>query len=429
MAAARRMLSSDFVRHGLLVFASTMFVNVAGFALHVMVSRKIGVAGYGSFTALTSGIFLTILPSTILSTIAAKYAAEFRVLDDVLHLKALVRGIAFYVTGGAIAIALVGFAIAHAIGTYLRIDDAISIDLTLAILCLNFVLPVARGVFQGVEDFTGFSISIGVEALFRTGLATVFAFAGFGLRGVLVGWLIGSTISLVYTLAVLLKRYDPASDGKLFLDFRRLVGTTLLAGSGTLITTSLGNTDVVLVKHFFDPQAAGLYGAVSFAAKMLLLVVNFVPTIVLPKATSRSNAGGDPLPILFQALAIVGVLAGSGLVVFYFFPTFIVTTLAGNAFAAGGPLVFSYALAMVLLAALNVVVTFKMGAHRFDFIVPLVLCALGEIVAIALRHQTLAGVVQILIVGNALGLAASFYRIDASKSRRHARAATHGAAA
>jgi O-antigen/teichoic acid export membrane protein len=429
MATVRRLKSSEFVRHGLLVFASTMIVNVAGFAYHLVVSRKIGVAGYGSLTALISGIMMTIVPSTILASITAKYAAEFRVLDDRLHLKALVRGIAFYVSAGAFAVVACGFALAGPIATYLHIDDKLSIDLTLAILGLNVVLPVARGVFQGLEDFAGFSLSIAIEAILRSGLATAFVFVGMGLRGALAGWLVGSLISLAYTLGVLLVRFNAAPKGELFLDLRRLAGTTFLVGSGTLITASLGNTDVILVKHFFDAQAAGLYGAVSFAGKMLLLVVGFVPTIVLPKATSRANAGGNPAPILFQALAIVAALAGSGLIVFYFFPTRIVTTLAGNAFAAGGPLVFSYALAMVLLAALNVVVTFKMGAHRFDFIGPLVLCAVGEVVAIALRHQTLAGVVQILIVGNALGLAASFYRIDSSKPRAQSRAAAHDAAA
>jgi hypothetical protein len=113
-------------------------------------------------------------------------------------------------------------------------------------------------------------------------------------------------------------------------------------------------------------------------------------------------------------MAVVVAISLAGLVVYGAAPGLIVTLLAGAAFAPAAPYVFSYGIAMVLLAALNVVVTFKIGLHRFDFILPLAVVAAGEIVGISVHHATLGDVISVLIAGNAVALASSLYRIDAS---------------
>jgi hypothetical protein len=89
----------------------------------------------------------------------------------------------------------------------------------------------------------------------------------------------------------------------------------------------------------------------------------------------------------------------------------VITTLAGGSFAPAAPYVFSYGLAMVLLAGINVIVMYKIGIHRFDFVLPLGLCAVGEVVGISVHHASLGDVIGVLITGNTLALLASSYRV------------------
>jgi hypothetical protein len=82
--------------------------------------------------------------------------------------------------------------------------------------------------------------------------------------------------------------------------------------------------------------------------------------------------------------------------------------------------VFAYAFATVLLAGLNIVVMYKIGIHRFDFIAPLALCAVGEVVGISVHHGSLSDMIAVLIVGNGLALVCAAYKVTAPLQSREA---------
>jgi hypothetical protein len=65
-----------------------------------------------------------------------------------------------------------------------------------------------------------------------------------------------------------------------------------------------------------------------------------------------------------------------------------------------------------------VVVVYKMGIHRFDFLAPLSLCAIGEVVGMSVFHRTLSDVIAVLIVGNALAFVCAAYRVTAPLAPR-----------
>jgi hypothetical protein len=60
---------------------------------------------------------------------------------------------------------------------------------------------------------------------------------------------------------------------------------------------------------------------------------------------------------------------------------------------------------MVFLAAASAAATYKIGLNRFDFVPGIVLVAIGEIVAVAMFHDSIARILEILVVGHGLALA------------------------
>jgi O-antigen/teichoic acid export membrane protein len=295
----------------------------------------------------------------------------------------------------------------------LKIANVTAVSLSIVVMSLSFVTPTLRSVFIGLEDFRIYSISAVLESGLKALLGIGLVYAGYGVVGAFAGWAVGVLVTVGYTMAVLLSRYRSVPATVLFIDFRRLAITMAGVSATTILMTSIGYADVIIVKHYADPTTAGLYGALSLSGKILLFFVGFVPTVLLPKASRQALGGTSPVRILVIAVAVVLGLSGVGLVVYYFFPGFVVTTLAGPSFAPATPYVFSYGIAMVLLAALNTVATFKIGIHRFDFIVPLGICAVAELVGISVYHSSLTEIVGVLVAGNAVALLASVYRINA----------------
>ncbi len=152
----------------------------------------------------------------------------------------------------------------------------------------------------------------------------------------------------------------------------------------------------------------------NLTGKVVLFVAGFLPMIVLPKAVTVSKGGGSPVPLLIQAAVGTVAMSGVTLAVFGMIPATILRVLAGHGFVGGSPYVFQYDLAMGFLAIVTLLVNYKIGLHRFDFLYGLAAVLLCEVAAIAFYHGSLWNVIHVLLIGNALAIVACSYRLGAS---------------
>lgn len=408
----RALLRSDFIRHGALIFASTTLVNLCNYGFHLAISRRLGVNGYGALSSLLAGLMLATIPATIVTSTIAKYASTLSALRDTGGLRTLAARVVSYSALIAAVACLLAFLARGAISSYLNLPDSRPVVLLGMIASVQFVFLAIRGILQGVQDFGRFAIATASEVSGKLVLGVGLVYAGLGVSGALLGYAIASSLSLVYAIAAV-RVHLHAKPGALSIDLGVLLRTTGGIGVSTASLASLGFADVVLVKHFFDAHAAGLYGAVSLVGKTLLFVVSFVPTIVLPKAATRAARGEAPFPLLAQAAVATIALAGIGLGFIGLFPVLTIRMMVGPAFIGAAPYVLPYAGAMALLGATTIVASYKTGLNRFDFLLPLVGVAVGEVVVLQFVHGTLGQVVGVVLVGHAIGFVGTLYRITA----------------
>jgi O-antigen/teichoic acid export membrane protein len=412
-----KFLRSDFARHGAIVFASSMIVNALNYVFHVLMTRRLGVDAYGELYALLAGLVLFSVPTSVLTMVVVRYAAEFRAVDDRARLGALAAWLIRRTTIAGVVLVGFGFLAQGPVAAYLRLGDSRAVVATSAVLALSVIGPTVRGVLQGIEAFRPFAISALIEGCGRVVLGVGLVYAGLGVNGALLGQACALALGLAYTWFAIRRRI-PRVDGPLRVDVRRLVRTTAGVAAAMLALAVLTSADLLLVKHLFSPYEAGLYSAVSLVGKVLLFVVGFLPTIVLPKATARVARGESPLAILRQATIAIAAFCAAGLAGLYFEPWLALRVMSGTAFLSAAPYVFPYGLAMALLGAVTVVVNYKIGLHRFDFLVPLAAIAVLEVAAISLFHTSLWDVVRIVLAGNTLALGTSLYRVTAVQAMR-----------
>jgi len=411
-----RLRTNDFLRHGAVVFAGLMLANVFHYLFYFEVSRLVGVAGYAVVTSLVAAVLICALPGQIAMTIVAKIAADFHAVGDLRRLRTLANRASL----GAIAVGLFAFLLAllfrNAIADYLHVTDLRLIVAAGVALLLTLVLYVQRGVFQGAQRFATFTISSVIEAVGKAVLGAALPLAGFGALGALVGLDIALAISFGYTTLVFV-RFGPAAPS-LVLPWRTIVATSSNIALSVSAISVMTLFDVILVKHYFSAEIAGLYSASSLAGRALFTVLAFVPTVIMPKAAARLASGSSPRSLLAQAGALVVIIGGGALVLFALAPGFVVAVIAGKAYLAAAPFVFPYGCALTMLAAANIAAMYKIGLHRFDFTVPLLAVMAGEIVAVSLRHGSPEIVIQTLVIGHALALVVTLYRITAPEKGR-----------
>jgi len=403
-------LRSEFLRHGAVVFAATTLVNALNLVYHMFAGRVLGVDRYGALATLSAVFLLATIPGAVLNLTAVKHAAELHALGDEERIASLSR---VAVRLGALAggILILAFAIAGpGIAAYLRLDDLWTLGIMLVAVCASLFLAAARGILQGVHAYNAFALSLCIEGIVKLGAGIGLAAHGLGVRGAAAGFAFGAISALAYTQASIARRY-PRVLGIVRLNVRRLVVTSAGVAAALFATTGLGFLDVLLTKHYFDPHTSGLYGVLSMTGKVVMFMVAFVPAVLLPKATACVARGQSPRRILAQAAAATCALSSVVLALAFVAPSSFVRIMGGNAYLAVTPYVFTYACAMALLAATTLVATYKIGLHRFGFIPALIAVMAAEIAGIGYMHRTIADVVCVLLVGNALAFVATLYRV------------------
>ena len=393
--------SSEFIRQGVLVFGATTFVNAAGFVYHMIASRTLGVAEYGTLYALLSVMSLVSAPASVVMPVITRFAAEFRALDDWAHLRGLAVGLAR--AFGLVALVTIAVAALAAVplGGALH-APAWSIPVVVVLLAIVLASTAYRALAQGVQDFDGYSISAVVEGIAKVAATLLFIAIGWRFFGALAGFIVGSLAGgafMVYRTVGSVLKYP---EEPLRYDWRRIA----VAGAGSVALTVaiaiLGNVDVIVVKHAFDAHQAGIYSAASLGGKILLFGFSFVPAVLLPQAADRRARGERTRGILALCVAMVVALGAIGLVLLRFFGLTLLHVLVGPKFDAADGLLVWYGAAMTLVALVNVLGSYGIATHRLAFGWSLLAGSLLTGVAIAIYHPTLLAVVIVLVAGTAV---------------------------
>lgn len=389
----------DLLSSGALVFASSMVLNVGGFIFHAVASRKLGVAEYGALYALISVYSLAAMPVLVFAPVIVRFAAEFRAIHDDGHVRGLVALIARWFGIIGVAYIVVSFAFNSQLAAFLHVERW-GIPTVGVLAAVGLFSNAMRSLAQGTHDFKGFAVSTVAEGVAK--VVAIVAFAAVGLtllRGVL-GFLIGLTIGALIMSVPLFVRYHRVAPLAVRLDWPRIWITVWGAASLAITTGLVGYADVVLVKHYFPPHAAGLYSAASLGGKILLYFVGFVPAVLIPHATDRFTRGERTRGTIWASLGFIAIAGVVGVIFYRFLGLHLLHALVGTAFDEALPLLVEYAAAMALLAATSALGSYGIATHRLGFAAPLVVGAFVTLAAIAAWHPNLQFVVSELVLGN-----------------------------
>ena len=254
-------------------------------------------------------------------------------------------------------------------------------------------LGVRRGAMQGLCSFRRLSRSFVTEALTRLGAAVLLVYVGYGELGavgaICLAVLASYSVSgLGPELRVRSERWDPASLGEGVQAIVFFVGQVIIC-----------NTDVLVVKHFFAPEVAGLYAAVALVGRLLYFSSWSVVSVMFPvsAAVHSTNKKEDPKVVLLPLLVVLG-LSGVFILTLSFFPHFVIHTIFGREFHQGEPLLALYAVATGLYSLSVVIMAYEMSRRIANTGWLQLMFSGGLVMAIGAFHSTLREVIVVQIV-------------------------------
>lgn len=387
-------LPARIVSGSAVLLLGSSLTSVVNLVYNIVVARFLGPTGFGQATVVYT--LLTLLSAVTLSfqivstKIIAQQASPNEKADAYrsFHRSAWKCGV-------LVAILLLLFQ--KGIADYLNLPDSNLVAL-LAIGAAFYVpLGCRRGYIQGTYGFLRLAINLMFEGAIRLAGSYLLVVVGFGVRGVIAA----NAAAIAYAYLIIPPRLGarsvrPRWSSSVF----RESSQALAFFSGQVL---INNCDIVLVKHFFSSQEAGLYAAVAMVGRVIFSFSSAVVNSTFPLVAGTRHEERKNLSVIATSmLLVVGIgafLALSLLIA----PAWIWTYAFGSEFQIAGRYNFPYLLALyaittVIYSLSVVVISFEMSYKIAN--TSLVQLAFSGIVisGICLFHSSLRQVIFVQFV-------------------------------
>lgn len=383
-SAQATVLSGSFV-----MLVAMMLVNVFNFAYNMVMARMLGPAAFGNINAAVTLLLLASCVSLAFQLVCAKFVARNHSDSSKAAVVHSLLGKAWI---ASLALGAVLFLAQKPVAAYLNVPSPWIIGLLALGIAAYAPLGVKRGAMQGVCAFPRLGTNFVLEALTRFFLGAGLVIAGYGVLGA-VGAISASVIVACFIpripaqLRIQAGTAEPPSYAEAIQAIVFFVGQVII-----------NNIDILLVKHFFPSDPAGVYAAISQIGRLLYFaswfgVVNAMFPVAAAANPDHKKAHGIGLPLLLVLGLSLIFIAGAAL-----FPHLIMGVIFGSRFIEIGWLLALYAAATALYSLSVVFIAYEMS-RRIANTAWLQLMFSGALVlGIGLFHGSLHQVIMVRIV-------------------------------
>lgn len=354
-AASLKTLRAQLVRGGITLLVGTGLVGLMNLAHNVAVARLLGPTGYGHAAVVFTLLMLVSAITLAFQILCAKLiagtdiAASKAGIYKRLHHRAWVAGI---------AIGLMLIAVQGPISSFLNLPNRFLIVLLGVGTAFYIPLGVRRGYIQGTCEFTALARNFLFEGFVRLAGALLLIALGMGVRGAVEA----SVVAIIgaYALARPGVISETVNDA-VRVPFREAMqAMTFFAGQ-----VIINNFDIIMVKHFFPSEEAGLYAAVALVGRLVNVCSWAVVNSMFPISVKQPAEKKDTSLLMISlglVLAVLAVLIGGLLLM----PNFLWRILYGAQFNLDGygriaVLVVLYAVTSGVYALSSVVIAYEIS--------------------------------------------------------------------
>lgn len=350
-------LQARIIRGSVVLLSGSSLSTAINLAYNIALAHFLGPKGFGNATAVYT--LLTLISAVTLSfqIVSAKTVAqqESKEGKDAVYLDLHRMG---WACGIVVALLLVLFK--ARITEYLNLPSPMLV-LLLAIGAAFYVpLGSRRGYIQGAYGFGSLARNLVLEGAVRLVGSLVIIQMGYGVTGVIAA----NAAAIAVAYLALAPKLGKRSPNPLHLGYAfRETAQAMVFFSGQVL---INNCDIVLVKHLFEPKAAGLYAAIAMVGRVIFAFSSAVVNSMFPVVAGTGKEERKNLSLIGTSLLLVLAIGSVLAVGLRLTPAWIWTSLFGSGFELPGLHGFPYLLALYAIATVIyslsvVIITYEMS--------------------------------------------------------------------
>ncbi len=263
---------------------------------------------------------------------------------------------------------------------------------------LYFFMSVNRGVYQGNKAFKLLSITFQLEMLSRLIITLVLLYV----LDIQSSLIIAIGILVSFGFGLIPFKYGYFSIKKTIkidvLKAKQVKHFFIITAFYELTQIIINNSDILLVKHYFEAYEAGLYASLALIGRIVYFIAWMFVMLLLPTVVKLKKEGKPTAPILFKYVSYIAVIASVIILGCFVFPETVITLLFGKSYLAMAPLLWQYALATGMFAISNIFTYYYLSLDRYVPVVISGVFGILQMVLVVFFHERLEQVVHIQII-------------------------------
>ncbi|MCB0062944.1 MAG: oligosaccharide flippase family protein [Caldilineaceae bacterium] len=411
---------SRLPKHGMLTgsalfFISTTVVNGGNYLFNLLLGRWLGPTLFADVSIIITLFLLFTFVTAGFQQTAAKFAAVYSANGDEDKLYALRR----WLNRRSWIIGLIGCAILGGGATFWQRFFHTTSPWIFVIFAIGlpfyFVQGIDRGLLQGQMRFGRLAASYQAEMWVRLFLGLLLVAIGWAAEGAIWGltisilatWLVadyalrtgrhsskpGEETSVRHTSS----RSNHATATLRPQETRAILHFAVPVLLAEISLILINNSDVLIVKRFFDGVTAGHYAALALIGRIVFFGTWSVVITMFPLVAQKAQRRESHRHLLWIGLGMVSAVSlaivGTTAVV----PELIVNVLFGSEYLRIAPLLWLYATATALFALANVLINYHLALGNRTGTVIALIAGLSQVLTLIFFHATLYQVVTLQI--------------------------------
>jgi O-antigen/teichoic acid export membrane protein len=395
---AKTLLKNPLIYGSSIVVIGGFAANCFNFLFNLFMTWNLPVSEYGVLASVTSLITFPALVVNAINPVIIRFAGDY--FEKKKY--ALVRGLyikftKFFLTLGVLILALYLVNI-YNISNFFHIENIMLLVLAGFTIFITFIAIVNYAFLQAKLAF-GFGVLVMFSnAFIKFLLGVIFVSLSYSVTGA-VGAILAGTIFAYFFSFLPLKSIFTTKTKAVSINTTEIIKYGIPSVLTLFGLTSFISSDIILVKHFYDPIEAGLYAGLSTIGRIIFYIVAPIGSVMFPIIV-RQHTNKEKFTNTFILSLVLALIPSIIISVFYAtFPEIAITLiLKKKEFLKVAPLLGFFGLYITIYSALYLIATFYLSIKQTKIYIPIVFCAILQIILLSLFHQSFFQVILISFV-------------------------------
>lgn len=399
----RKLISHPLISGSIILVLGSFFANSFSFIFSVVMGRMLTPSDFGTLSSINAVITLPTIVANAITPLVIILAGTYFARKEYDQ----IRGIYFKLSKLFLIISILvctTFIIfIPQINSFFHINDNYLLILTDLIIFLCIMTAVNASFIQAKLAFKFYVLILCSATIIKLISAWIFVSMGFnvigGVAGIFLGTLIPYIISFIPLKFVFNKNNinTPKIDTRIFITYG-IPATLVSLGLSGFITN-----DLIMVKHYFSSEAAGLYAGLSLMGRIIFFISAPVTSVMFPLIVQQ-HAKKEKFTNTFLLALFLIFLSSMVITAFYtIFPKLsVLLILKKQEYLGIIPHLPFFSIFITIYSLVSIIGNFYLSIKKTKIAIPVIISSLLQIILIIFFHQTITQIITISFVLNCL---------------------------